>query len=134
MKEAPQDQTGDSDADTARDPLQPQLCAKRLAALAAPERLKIVRFLRGGPRNVGEIADMLQTAAVNVSHHLNVMKVAGLVSSRKQGRFVLYSLVPGVLEMDGTQDHLNLGCCRLELPVKLEVRRKSKKPHRDDQS
>ncbi|MCC6420577.1 MAG: winged helix-turn-helix transcriptional regulator, partial [Gemmataceae bacterium] len=76
------------------DPLQPQMCAKRLAALAAPERLRIVRFLRDGPRNAGAIAAFLQIAAVNVSHHMNVLRTAGLVQSEKRGRFVLYSLVP----------------------------------------
>ena len=103
-----------------RDPLQSQSCARKLAALAAPERLRIVHFLRDGPRNVGEIADMLRTAAVNVSHHMHVLVEAGLAQREKKGRFVLYSLVPGVLEMDapeGTHDHLNLGCCRLELPA-----------------
>jgi hypothetical protein len=33
-----------------------------------------------------------------------------------RGRFVLYSPVPGVLEIDKSLDHINLGCCRLELP------------------
>src|SRR5262245_35303673 len=92
-----------------------------LAALAAPERLRIVRFLRDGPRNAGEIAEMLQTAAVNVSHHMNVLKHAGLVCSEKRGRFVLYSLAPGVLDTNSPlADHLNLGCCRLELPPEAD--------------
>src|SRR5439155_4865971 len=106
--------------DVERDPLQSQRCARKLAALAAPERLRIVHFLRDGPRNVGEIADMPQTAAVNVSHHMHVLGEAGLVQREKRGRFVLYSLLPGVLETDaeeGAHDHLNLGCCRLELPA-----------------
>jgi DNA-binding transcriptional ArsR family regulator len=102
-----------------RDPLQPQRCAQLLSALAAPERLRIIRYLRDGPRNVGEIAAMLKTAPVNVSHHLTVLRHAGLVRSRKQGRYVLYSLPPGVLQAGSEADpteHLNLGCCRLELP------------------
>jgi DNA-binding transcriptional ArsR family regulator len=104
------------DKKDSQDPLHPQECAKLLAALAAPERLKIVRILRGGPRSAGEIAQRLQIAPVNVTHHLTVMKTAKLIRGRKQGRFVLYSLVPGVLEIDQSIDHLNLGCCRLELP------------------
>ena len=101
------------------DPLQPKLCAEKLSALAAPERLRIVRFLRDGPRNVTEIAEMLQTAAVNVSHHMHVLTEAGLAQRQKRGRFVLYSLTPGVLEtdeQDSSHDHLNLGCCRIEIP------------------
>ena len=106
-----------------RDPLQSERCARKLAALAAPERLRVIHFLREGPRNVGEIAGMLQTAAVNVSHHMHVLTAAGLVQREKRGRFVLYCLIPGVFETDGeegTHDHLNLGCCRLELPANDE--------------
>jgi DNA-binding transcriptional ArsR family regulator len=102
-----------------QDPLQSQRCARKLAALAAPERLRIVHFLRAGPRNVTEIAEMLHTAPVNVSHHMHVLTEAGLVQREKRGRFVLYSLTQGVLETDGqdaAHDHLNLGCCRIEIP------------------
>jgi DNA-binding transcriptional ArsR family regulator len=105
----------------AKDPLDPARCAKLLSALAAPERLKIVRFLADGAQNVTAIADMLKLKnAVNVSHHLTVLKHAGLIRGKKQGRFVLYSLRPGVLE-DAVEagvpkDALNLGCCRIEMP------------------
>ena len=105
----------------AKDPLQPQKCAELLAALAAPERLKIVRFLADGPHNVTEIADMLRIPAVNVSHHLNVLKQAGLIRGKKHGRFVHYALRPGMLEdvvaAGIPKDALNLGCCRLEMPM-----------------
>lgn len=101
----------------ADDPLNPPRCAELLGALAAPERLRIVRYLRGGPRNVTEIAAMLNAPPVNVSHHLNVLRHAGLVQNQKQGRFVLYSLVPGVLVPDDEQgDRIQLGCCTLDLP------------------
>ncbi|MDB5306012.1 MAG: nmtR 3 [Gemmataceae bacterium] len=104
-----------------KDPLQPQRCAELLAALAAPERLKIVRFLADGPHNVTEIADMLDVPAVNVSHHLTVLKHAGLIKGKKRGRFVLYALGAGVLEeaveAGIPREALNLGCCRLELPL-----------------
>jgi DNA-binding transcriptional ArsR family regulator len=104
-----------------RDPLNPQKCAQLLSALAAPERLKIVRFLADGPHNVTEIAAMLEVAAVNVSHHLMVLKTSGLIAGKKKGRFVLYSLCPGVLEEAEKagipKEALNLGCCRIELPL-----------------
>jgi len=103
-----------------KDPLQPQRCAQLLAALAAPERLKIIRFLADGAHNVTEIADMLGIAAVNVSHHLNVLRNSRLIRGKKDGRFVWYSLYPGVLEevieAGVPKEALNLGCCRLELP------------------
>lgn len=101
------------------DPMQPSRCAELLSALAAPERIRIVRFLRDGPRNVTEIATMLETAPVNVAHHMTVLKYAGLVHSRKEGRFVYYSLVPGFVQADtesGQKEYFDLGCCRLEVP------------------
>jgi len=103
-----------------KDPLQPQRCAELLSALAAPERLKIIRFLAEGPHNVTEIADMLAIPAVNVSHHLNVLRHSRLIQGRKQGRFVWYSLRPGVLEEATAagvpKEALNLGCCQILLP------------------
>jgi DNA-binding transcriptional ArsR family regulator len=76
---------------------------------------------------VTEIADMLGIPAVNVSHHLNVLRNSRLIRGKKQGRFVWYSLYPGVLEEvveAGTpKEALNLGCCRLELPCEESGRR-----------
>ena len=106
-----------------KDPLDPPRCARLLAALAAPERLKIVRFLGDGPQNVTAIAGMLGLkgkSAVNVSHHLSVLRNAGLIRGQKRGRFVLYALRPGVLEdavaAGVPTEALNLGCCRIEMP------------------
>jgi DNA-binding transcriptional ArsR family regulator len=99
-----------------RDPLQPERCAELLAALAAPDRLKIIQILRGGPKNVGEIADLLKASVVNVSHHLQVLRHARLARCEKQGRFMLYSLSPNVLQDEKGEQCLDLGCCRLELP------------------
>jgi DNA-binding transcriptional ArsR family regulator len=105
----------------AKDPLDPKRCAKLLAALAAPERLKIVRFLAGGKHTVTEIVAMLRIEAVNVSHHLAVLKNSGLIRGTKRGRFVDYALKPGVLEevveAGVPRDALDLGCCKLELPA-----------------
>ncbi len=104
-----------------KDPLEPLRCAELLSALAAPERLKVVRFLADGPHNVTEIAEMLAVPPVNVSHHLMVLKHAKLIRAKKEGRFVWYSLCPGILD-EAVQagvpsDSLNLGCCKLELPL-----------------
>jgi DNA-binding transcriptional ArsR family regulator len=103
-----------------KDPLQPQRCAELLAALAAPERLQIVRLLAEGPRNVTQIIDALAIPALNVSHHLSVLKNANLIQGEKQGRFVVYSLCDGVLhevvEAGVSKESLDLGCCQIVLP------------------
>jgi ArsR family transcriptional regulator, nickel/cobalt-responsive transcriptional repressor len=99
--------------------IRPQFCAQKLQALAAPERLQIICFLREKARNVTEMAEMLGTTLVNVSHHIAVLRQAGLVRGKKYGRFVYYALTPGLLQRDeGTNrvEYFDLGCCRLEVP------------------
>lgn len=93
--------------------LEPERCAKTLRALADPERLRIIDCLRQGPRNVGDVAAALGSGMVNVSHHLGVLRHAGIVTDQKRGRHVVYRLHPEVFR-DG---HLDLGCCRLEIPT-----------------
>lgn len=103
-----------------RDPLNPPRCAELLGALAAPERLKIVRLLADGERNVTQIIEALKIPPLNVSHHLNVLKTANLIRGEKSGRFVIYSLCDGVLEeivqAGVPRECLNLGCCQIVLP------------------
>jgi DNA-binding transcriptional ArsR family regulator len=96
-------------------------CAQYLKAVGAAERLRIISCLRDGPKNenVSEISDELDVEVVKVSHHLQVLRHAGVVSDRKEGRFVIYTLSPEIYsKATGKQssDHLDFGCCRLELP------------------
>jgi ArsR family transcriptional regulator len=100
------------------DRLQSTACARVLKALADPERLKIVQCLREGPKRVGELSALLAQELANVSHHLGVLRHAGLVLDQKQGKFVVYSLHPDVFRPKAggqAADVLDLGCCRLEL-------------------
>ena len=102
------------------DPLQPERCAEVLASLAAPERLRIIRLLTDGERNVTQIIDGAAIPALNVSHHLTVLKHARLIRGEKRGRFVVYSITPDVLaevvDAGVCKEALNLGCCQLVLP------------------
>ena len=63
-----------------------------LQVLGEPTRLNIVRLLANGPSNVTDLSTALQVEIVNTSHHLGVLKSAGVVQDRKDGRFVIYSL------------------------------------------
>lgn len=101
------------------DPLQSDHCAEKLRALGDPIRIKIIDSLRVCPMNVSELADCLELEIVNVSHHLGVLRHAGLVERKKEGRFVVYSLHEGVFKRGKAvriTEHINLGCCRLEIP------------------
>ena len=99
--------------------LKPNECAPQLRALADPERLRIIGALRDGPKNVGQLAARLGSPVVNVSHHLRLLRQAGLVLDRKCGRFVVYRLDPAVYRprCGAEAEHLDLGCCRLEIPA-----------------
>ncbi len=92
-------------------------CADLLQALGEPSRLRIIDFLRSGSKNVTEISRLMREEIVNVSHHLSVLREAGLVEDRKDGRFVIYSLHPRYFRSDASNTTcLDLGWCRVEIP------------------
>lgn len=61
-------------------------------ALANGTRLRIANFLCQKPRSVDELAQMLGQSTANTSAHLQVLRRAHLVTSRKEGRRVIYAL------------------------------------------
>jgi Predicted transcriptional regulators len=76
-------------------------CAEMLAAMGEPTRLAILYFLGvDSPKNVSEVAKFVGMDMVNASHHLRVLKNAGLVTSQKNGRFVEYKINEDVAEED----------------------------------
>jgi DNA-binding transcriptional ArsR family regulator len=61
-------------------------------ALGDENRARIVMFLRGGEMCVCQVVEMLGLAPSTVSKHLDVLFKAGLIESRKAGRWVYYRL------------------------------------------
>lgn len=61
-------------------------------ALSDETRLAIVQRLRSGEHCVCDLTDVLDAAQSRLSFHLKVLKEAGLVTDRKEGRWVHYSL------------------------------------------
>ena len=61
-------------------------------ALADENRTRALMFLRGGEMCVCQIVEMLGLAPSTVSKHLDILYQAGLVESRKDGRWIYYSL------------------------------------------
>lgn len=66
-------------------------------ALSDTTRLSIIEMLRGGERCVCELQDELEAAQSRLSFHLKVLREAGLVTDRREGRWAYYSIVPGAL-------------------------------------
>jgi len=65
---------------------------RTLKALSDPTRREILVALRGGDLAAGDIAARFPMTAASVSHHLSVLRDAGLVSSVREGRSIVYSL------------------------------------------
>jgi DNA-binding transcriptional ArsR family regulator len=63
-----------------------------LGALAEPNRLKIIELLKKRRMHVSEIALHLQITMPTLSHHLDLLKRANLVSGKRQGQQIFYSL------------------------------------------
>ena len=61
-------------------------------ALADPTRRQILEMLARGDMTAGEIADRFPVAFASVSHHLGVLRDAGLVASEREGQFIRYRL------------------------------------------
>jgi DNA-binding transcriptional ArsR family regulator len=63
-----------------------------LRALSEPRRRAILRLVRDQPRAAGEIAEHFEVTQQAVSQHLQVLKDAGLLEMRKDGRRRLYGI------------------------------------------
>ncbi len=99
------------------DTKQAKHCADLLAALAEPNRIRIIDALRTGSKNVTELAKILNVEIVNVSHHLGVLRTAGLVHDEKHGRFVVYTLHEKYFTNDTSKaTYVDLGWCKIEIP------------------
>lgn len=61
-------------------------------ALNDPARREILKMLRERDMTAGEIASKFDMTAPSISHHLDKLKRAGLVTTVKQGQFILYSI------------------------------------------
>ena len=80
---------------------EPALCLDRaqplLRALAEPIRLQVVLALQDGERCVCDLTSDLDLAQSKLSFHLKVLKEAGLIRARQEGRWIYYRLDPAAL-------------------------------------
>jgi len=71
---------------------------KVFKALNDPTRREVLDLLKTQDLSAGEIADHFNIGKPSISHHLDILRQAGLVSSEKQGQFVIYSLNTTVID------------------------------------
>jgi ArsR family transcriptional regulator len=68
------------------------MIVEQFKALGDPVRLKIVRELRDGRRCACDLAEIAEVSPPLLSHHLKVLREAGLISGTKRGRWIDYNL------------------------------------------
>jgi DNA-binding transcriptional ArsR family regulator len=67
-------------------------------ALNDPARREILKMLRSGDMTAGDIGARFEMTAPSISHHLDKLKRAGLVTTVKKGQFVLYSINTTIID------------------------------------
>lgn len=69
-----------------------ELHSELLKALAHPRRLEIVQLLRDQELCVSDIYEMLELPQANISQHLMILRDAGVVTTKRDGKQILYTL------------------------------------------
>jgi ArsR family transcriptional regulator len=67
-------------------------------ALSDDTRLALLDRLKGGERCVCELTDVMRVAQSRLSFHLKVLKEAGLIRDRREGRWMYYAINPEAIE------------------------------------
>lgn len=98
------------------DLLSQRACAALLKAMADEIRLKILHCLFEDEKCVSDLMEDLGLAQSHVSHHLKILKTAGLISARREGHKICYSLHPQVRKslLETKQETIDLGCCEVK--------------------
>ena len=105
-------QTGSDDLTADREPNEPRPCepqptepqlaaaANTFALLASPSRLHLVHLMSGGQFDVGTLAEKVGLSLPTTSQHLSKLRLAGIVSVRREGRHSYYTVEdPHVLNL-----------------------------------
>jgi len=72
--------------------------ARWFHALGDETRLQIIDRLSEGEQCVCELTDLLETGQSRLSFHLKILKDAGILTDRREGRWVYYALNPAAVE------------------------------------
>ncbi|MCC8162937.1 MAG: autorepressor SdpR family transcription factor [Lachnospiraceae bacterium] len=67
-------------------------------ALSDPTRREILNLLRAGPMSAGDLLKHFSMTGASLSHHLSILKNAGLIDDERQGKYIFYTLNTTVLD------------------------------------
>lgn len=71
---------------------------KTISALSDPTRREVLNILKKQEMSAGEIGENFSISLPSLSHHLNILKQADLVTSERRGQTIIYSLNLSVFE------------------------------------
>ncbi|HEY1174101.1 MAG TPA: winged helix-turn-helix domain-containing protein [Verrucomicrobiae bacterium] len=99
----------------------PTECVPWLKALADETRFAIMQQLINRPLSVGEVAKALGLTHYNASKHLRILREAGLIEQKIQGRVHEYTVTPDFRRrMSSEKTCLDLGCCSFQFEQKKD--------------
>jgi len=85
-------------------------CVERLRLIADETRLAVLQTLVQKPEHVNELAECLGVERSLLSHHLKILREAGLVEAIREGKSMRYQVVPGII-VSRPEPAINIGCC-----------------------
>lgn len=110
MTNAKQPDANQHESTTERPTTEPLNCAEQLKALSDPTRLAVVQQLMRQAQTVSELNESLQQEQSLLSHHLQVLRKAGIAETTREGKSIRYQLAD---KFKSSQTALDLGCCQL---------------------
>lgn len=98
--------------------LTPRQCSEVLRALGDETRLRILESLLIEEKCVSDLVREIRKAQPHVSHHLRILRQAGLIEGLREGKRICYRIAPAMvraLKQDRRQA-LDFGCCQISFP------------------
>jgi len=98
-------------------------CVAVMRALGDETRLRILESLLVRERCVNDLVAELQRAQPHVSHHLRILREAGLIQGIREGKRVCYRISPRIRTFfkDRRAQALDFGCCQISFPEAVLV-------------
>jgi len=95
-----------------------QQCAGVLKAIGDETRLRILESLLVHEKCVTDLVKELGQSQPHISHHLRILRAAGLVEGIREGRRICYRICPTVARAlkDRGDKALDFGCCQIRFP------------------
>jgi len=79
--------------------------ARIFKAMSDENRLRIIDLLKEKERTASDLLELMDFGQSTLSHHMKILMNAGVVSAKRQGKWVIYSIDPGA--MDRMQDWIS---------------------------